>query len=370
VNTALVIAASTLLLATAARGQSRVVELGKPSATLEETFTAIAAVRELDDGRLVVADPTDKTLSLVDLAKGTAVRIGREGRGPGEYAMPAGLIALPDGRTLVYDLLNQRFLVLDRAGTPKETVSFASLNKGMMMMLSPAADQRGRLYFQSMTADVLKGDPDSVPILRSALTGGTLDTAGFFRPRRLGVSASGRSVKMELRMFYPEEAWVVAAGGRIARVTPDPYRVIWYDGARAVAGPAVPYAPIAVTEADKTEAREAMEKGMAIGRSAVAEAKKKGVTFSIPEPDFAPTKPPFLAATSVVAAPNDEVWVERSRAAGDHRPLYDRFDRAGRPAGQIRLPARSRVVGFGRQALYLSRQDEDDLVHLERYRWP
>ena len=68
--------------------------LSKPDAEYSEPFTQIAGVRELKDGRLIVIDPRDKTVQVVDMARGTATKLGREGSGPGEYGIPMRLLPL------------------------------------------------------------------------------------------------------------------------------------------------------------------------------------------------------------------------------------------------------------------------------------
>jgi hypothetical protein len=76
-------------------------------------------------------------------------------------------------------------------------------------------------------------------------------------------------------------------------------------------------------------------------------------------------KPPFLADAMHVA-PDGRVWVLRTRAHDDPIPTYDIFDADGRLAARRSLPPRSRLVGFGRTAIYLARSDDDDLLWLDR----
>jgi hypothetical protein len=47
--------------------------------------------------------------------------------------------------------------------------------------------------------------------------------------------------------------------------------------------------------------------------------------------------------------------------------VYDVFDGRGVRIDRVELPARSRVVGFGRGAVYVSERDADDLPHLRKY---
>jgi hypothetical protein len=79
--------------------------------------------------------------------------------------------------------------------------------------------------------------------------------------------------------------------------------------------------------------------------------------------------PPFVAQ-AVEARPNGHVWVKRTQKLGNSAPLYDVFDGTGRVVGRVVLPAKTTLIGFGRESVYLIRYDEDDLQYLQRYRLP
>ncbi|HBE00703.1 MAG TPA: hypothetical protein DC060_21240, partial [Gemmatimonadetes bacterium] len=87
--------------------------LGAPTAVFPEDFGTIGSVRELPDGRVLVADPLSNALYALDMDAGTRVVIGREGEGPEEYQQPDGVWALPGGSTLLVDLGNGRLTTLD-----------------------------------------------------------------------------------------------------------------------------------------------------------------------------------------------------------------------------------------------------------------
>src|SRR5688572_32213929 len=87
--------------------------LTKADAEYSEPFTQIAGLRELKDGRLIVIDPRDKTVQVVDLKAGTATKLGREGSGPGEYGLPMRLLPLANDTSAVVDMLNTRMLLIN-----------------------------------------------------------------------------------------------------------------------------------------------------------------------------------------------------------------------------------------------------------------
>ncbi len=370
--------------------------LGKPDAETTESFTRIGAIRELASGRVLVADPQDKIVQMVDLATGTMKKVGREGNGPGEYALPITLIPLPDGTTLVQDLLNRRFLIIGADGAPGGFLqmpqpSAASAAGGGPIVLGGfnqvrGYDNQGRLYFTGSPFTDAGASADSVVIMRWDRVKPTFDTVGYLKlpPNSASRTQTGGSVRIMMgnsKRWLPTETWGVAGDGSVARVIPEPYRIVWLRGpGSAAAGPVVPYTPIKVTEADKTEYLEQLKKApptrMVVsfggGGGGGTRTTGGGGNFTPPPPEFNDTKPPFDGAGtgSVVVSPEGEVWVLRTRPAGEKTPTYDVFDRTGALVKKVTLNPNSRVAGFGKGTLYVARTDEDDLQYLARYKRP
>ena len=385
------------LLAGPAGAQQKVV-LGKPDAETSESFTQITAIRELPSGKLLVADSRDKVVQLVDLATGATVKVGREGNGPGEYALPIALIGLPDGSTLVHDMLNRRFLIVSPDGKPGAFLELprptTPAGAGGPIMLGGIQqvrgyDDRGRLYFSGSPFSPTGGSLDSVALLRWDRVKPTFDTVGYLKlpPNSASRSQSGGNVMIRMGnnvRFTPAEAWAVAGDGSIARVFPSPYRVAWMSGRSApVLGPVVPYTPLKVTEADKQAFLEQMRRNpgtrIMIGGPPGGGGGGGGGGGSPPggeppPPEFAETKPPFEAGIgmlgTVQATPDGEVWVLRTRPATDKVPSYDVFDKTGTLVKKVTLNPNSRVVGFGKGTVYVVRSDEDDLQYVQRFKKP
>src|SRR5215213_2184431 len=139
--------AASLLATLPVAAQAPLKTLAKPDAEYAEPFTQINGVRELRDGRVIVSDVREKTVQLVDLKAGSGTKIGREGSGPGEYAMPMRLLALPGDTSVVYDPLNRRFLVIGPDGKAGPFVQYESEQGGRGRSMSLGArytDARGR----------------------------------------------------------------------------------------------------------------------------------------------------------------------------------------------------------------------------------
>lgn len=359
--------------------------LSKPDATFDEPFTQVVGVRELKNGEVIVGDLRDRTLQKINLKTGAAVALSREGSGPTEYSYPMAVYALPGDSTAIYDLGNQRYLVLDPTGKAVSTFRMEEGGSGGGMMILRAAattDAKGRFYYST------RGEPkggfgdgpptfsDSGRVIRYDRATGRSDTLAVVLVPKPAVTASGsannRNVSVRPVPLAPEDAWGVAPDGRvgIARVRTD--QVEWLlPGGKTVTGPKLPYAPVKVTDADKKAWQEQT------ARSSMMVSNENGRVTAGPAPadprpldpsiEWPATKPPF-PRNAVQVAPTGELWLLRSRPASDPAPLYDLIDGQGRLVKQVRLPAKTRLVAFGKDVVYLVRRDADDLEYLERYR--
>jgi hypothetical protein len=371
--------------------------LSKPDAEFPDPFTLIAGVRELRDGRVIVIDPRDKTVQAVDLKSGSAVKLGREGSGPGEFAMPTRLLALPNDTSGVVDMLNNRILLIN----PDAKVGgFVDLNVpttgrgdgrggGMMMVgnnMPTASDGKGRMYAQGMPIKFVDGVPqtaDSVPMTRWNRGTGKRDTLAFLRLPEGASQVSGRSSggrgNVSIRIgggppFGGADVLAVAPDGRLAIVHHEPYSVEFVNEAgQRSKGQPIKYDRIKVSEAHKQEWRERQKNtfGMMMtnenGRRSASMMPNNNVQD--PESWGGEYLPPFLNGQAVANFSNDGyLWVQRTGPAGQP-PTFDVIDRAGNLATRVVLPKKARLLGFGNGAVYVARVDDDDLQYLTKYRF-
>jgi hypothetical protein len=384
-----VIAGTLIILAAASPAVAQQnLTLSKPEAESAESFTQITSVRELPSGKVLLSDMRDRVVQLLDMTSGTMTKVGREGQGPGEYGLPRGLYGLPNGETLLFDMMGRRLMtilpdgklgpIVNMPRPPANTEGRSAIMFGFTEFRG--VDAQGRLYLQGSPFGSDGATVDSVPIMRWDRVKPTMDTVGFVK-NPPGSSASGSSNRMQIRIgtgkvWAPAEAWDVAGDGRIARVIPSPYRVVWYAAGKPSAGPAHPYSPIKVTQAEKDAYMEARRRSPPMmitmgggGATRTTSAEPPG----FPEPEFEATMPPFTGGAggaTVLATPDGEVWVLRTRPASNKIPTYDVFDRTGAAVRKVTLNPSSRVVSFGKRTVYVVWTDEDDLQHLQRYSRP
>lgn len=367
----------------------------KPDAEFEEPFTQIGAVRELKDGRVIVMDSRDKVLQVVDLKAGTTEKIGREGSGPGEYALPMQLLALPGDSSLVYDMLNRRLLTILPNAKPGAFVQMPSASAsgggregGMVMMgaMNPtASDARGRLYAASSPIRMGPDGPvaaDSVAIERWDRASGKRDTVAFLPVPKGSAQVSGSRggggrANVSIRVGggagpFPEaDQWAVAPDGRVALVYANPYRVdiVAPNGARTRGQP-IRLDRVKVTDGHKAQWREQQRNalGIAITNDNGRMSAQTMTNRNVQDPDEWPEYLPAFLQNALRFAPDGRLWVRRTTPA-DQPPTFDVIDGSGRVVERVLLPQKTRLAGFGNGVVYTIRTDEDDLQYLQRYRW-
>ncbi len=369
-------------------GAQEPVTLGEAEAAYEESFSVVSTVREMPDGRVLVADALGQVLVRLDLDAGTADTLGRVGEGPEEYRQPDAVWPLPGGRTLLVDLGNGRLTELSPELEFGDTRPYAigELGPGRELVLAipQAVDDRGRLYFRSfgrMGGGELASD--SAYILRLDLESEVVDSVGRIKlpgtTTRTTGSGNNQNTSVSPIPLSAADAWGVAADGRVVIVRAGDYRVDWVgsDG-DVVSGPANPYETVRIRRGKQEEwAHTRSETGGGLGISlevvnnAMTMTASRGGTSDDDDldqydwPDYAPA----FYGRPVPVDGGGRAWVRRHLEAGE-APRYDVFDGAGERVMVVQLPPERRVVGFGDGKVYVVRMDEYGLQYLERYALP
>jgi hypothetical protein len=365
-----------LLLATAtgvaAQDVPRTV-LAKPDATFPEPFSSVAGLREMSDGRVLLSDRLEQSVSILSLASGDLMPVGRQGQGPGEYTMPGALFAWPGDSSLLFDLGGMRGLAIAPNGVVGRTVDFQV--PGGLPIMPQGVDGRGGVYARPPA--MLQGGgspPDSAAIVRFAAGGASTDTVAWMKTSGVGGSvvafraAGGGAPAVRMTPYAAEDGWAVAPDGRIALVRAAEYRVEWIgtDG-RRTAGPRLAYTPVKIGKAEKEEWADRMGGAVMMMRTPEGSRTMRPPRPNIDDQAWPDAKPPFVA-NGIRVSPEGDLWIPVSQAAGSRSPLYDVVDARGQRVRQVLLPEGRRLVGLGRGTLYTVRRDADDLEWLERYR--
>ncbi len=361
-------------------------KLTKPSARLGHQFSSILGLRELSDGRVVVADGIDNVVVRVNLTTQKMDTLGRSGAGPGEYKAPDVILPLPGDGFLLVDLGNARISIFDGAGKYRESVPIAQGSPGggpggggMSLIIPRASDGSGRIYYQPMGGG--RG-ADSAVVIRWDRGASKFDTVARVKLPTMVVRSSGgpnNQRQTQRPPPYPvQESWTVAPDGRVALIRAPAYRVDWVSGVGTrVSGKPIEAPPVAVRDAEKREyLAELAANGLSVemendnGRVSMRFSRGRGRD---PDADDAPdlggqewpaSKP--ITTGSVTTDPAGRAWVERAVAAGAAR-VYDVIGPDGGVSIRVTLPVGRRLVGVGLKGLYARHVDSDGINYLERY---
>ncbi|MDH5642876.1 MAG: hypothetical protein OEY63_01650 [Gemmatimonadota bacterium] len=360
-------------------GQGRERILEDAEVVFPEPFSNIAGIRELSDGRVVVADRVESRIAILDFASGRMTDIGRRGQGPGEFQIPGQLVPLPDDATLLVDFGNMRLTQIGADGRFEE--SWPMMSEDGSFRNVTQADSEGRLYY-SQNVMVSQGGPSNLPDSLSILrwdpsSGVTEDVATVFVPRPSvrggGVTMNGGQVRMTgMTAFAARDAWRVTESGHVAVARANGYRVDWYLGAQQMSrGPQLEYDPVRVDQAEREAWVENISGSLgmvvAMGGSGASSGSMRVDAPDIEDIDFPDYKPPF-ESNEAYMTPEGNIWLGVSRPHDDEGQLFDVVDENGRVVERVRLPAGRELVGLGDGVLYATWADEDDLLWLERYR--
>ncbi|GEM_PF-775262 len=365
-----ILAATTAAFVSVATSQPRTATPLAKLADVASEFSNISAIRELSDGRVLVADSRVRELVLVDPRTHTRVAIGRRGEGPGEYGNPLKLWSVGEDSTVLLSsgsrlqlLFRSRFVPfadvfrqragklggnvegMDKRGNVLRVVGIDRLKVGETFRLTQS------ISFSAVVAIIrvsASGILDTIAKVRGAYEG-----PGKRHVRQSGASVGIETFELASGLPTAEQAVLFPDGG-IALALHHPYRVDWIgtDGVR-IEGKPIAEVPAPVTAKMKKEI-----------------ARENRMSDATPE-DFAfwpETVPPFVLQ-ALLAGVDGRLYIRRTATGVTEPGAFDVVDRTGKRA-TFTLPPRSRIVGTGKRGLYVATRDEDDVESLALFKAP
>lgn len=351
--------------------------LGEGAPVLDDGFTYITSVRGLSNGQLLLTDPRENRILLVDPVLREARPVSGAGQGPGEWSNAVAIYPMGADSSIQLDFISRRWLLFSGGAivgaiSPESPVVVATRGTAW------GADDRGHVLAYTPASlrpvhDTRIGPGDSTAAVLVSRATGAVDTAAMLAGApgyiRVGTDDDGEPVTTAIsRPAYavPEQTALFADGWMaIARLAP--YRVDWRtpDGTM-VAGTAPP-----IAEEPFTESEQAFYLARFAGlirnlESAPAEMRE---TLMRRFTEFPALLPPF-DTDALVPGGDGRLYIRRITTARDTLPRYDVFDRTAGYVGQITLGARERIVSVGARYVYVVWRDADDLERLRRHPVP
>jgi 6-bladed beta-propeller len=322
--------------------------IGGAEAPEREMLFTVPAVAESGRGEIYVLNAGHQSVLAFDSAGRYLRTIGREGRGPGEFISPGAIVSTGDDALFVLDAPESRisrFQVPDGgflAAVPLQDPP------GVPTRMEPGPD--GSLMVEFASGASSSAPPRPVLARVTPETGVVsplveLDTVAQVRVN--AVSAGRRVTRFIRAPFAPNPSWTSDGQGG----------VLFGSGAEFTVYRATPSGVKLAFRADAEPRPVTTEE-----RTSFLESRLdlKDVAREIPFPS---TQPYF---TALRMDPRGMLWVRVP--SREERQVWEVRERTGRKRGEFSLPREWRLVGLGRNSVYVIENDESGGEVLHRYR--
>jgi hypothetical protein len=357
---------------TAASVQTAVARFSPAEGEVLGEFSRVVSVRELADGRVLVADRREKRLAVAGSSRGTAEEtIGRLGGGPGEYTGIGSLHALGGDSTLFVEWPMPRRNILHGTrivhtlGSASDMLPagllFAGVDTSGHVLGVRGLRNDGRPVASSAAANVLV-------LLRIDRATARVDTIARLRGR----GGAGRHLQQPtgnqpgvLILSNPlaaEDMALLFPDGWIAVARVQPYRVEWRSPTgQWMTGTPLPFRAVPTSTRERCAALERLT-GPRPGRCDPSILREW--------PAHVPAFVPSASLPVLLAAPAGRLVIARTPTVATPGNHYDVVDRQGRLTATVALPPTEAIVGFGASSVYIIETDSLGLQILRRHRWP
>jgi hypothetical protein len=243
--------------------------IGAVVAKATEPFGAIAGVRQLSDGHVLVNDIPKRRVLMFDPSLGTFTVIADSTSATANAYSGrfGGLISYKGDSTIFVDPTSLSMLVIDGSGKVARVMSVPrSQDAGTLALGNTTMDPMGRLVYRgppNFRPNFANGVPtapdlpDSAAIVRIDLTTRKLDTAGFIKTPKLKFDVSrddngGVRIQTQTNPLPIIDEWAVLPDGTIAFVRGHDYHVDYVnpDGTKTSAAK-IPFDWQRLTDEDK-----------------------------------------------------------------------------------------------------------------------
>jgi hypothetical protein len=377
--------------------------LGAPVAQGAEPLRSIAAVRELSDGRVVVAERGPLNAVVRNMMTNFARAASRDGRGGAADSIINSIANQPGGpppRIVVFDAKLASVQPVSRqagadapalaqtqalVGARADTTLLLVLGSTDLSVIDPsgsfvgsrsipvgsgaslgdagvAIDRSGRLFFQpraqvsrNTAAGMEVGTPDSAAIIALDFkTGGTIPVAYVRVGGNTVIMAPDSSSPGKMKMLMKSEPfpaiddWVLMPDGTLAIIRGADLHIDWIaPNGKSRATPPISYARQAVTDSEKVTFRNRLR---LIDSLPIFPRNMSVVPV---EPDSFPHfKPPF-SVRGAMAASDGTIWIPSKIVSPATTEGYAVIGTDGRVREIVHLAQGQQLLGFGKGVVYV-----------------
>lgn len=401
-----------------AQGRPPLRPLG-PALVTSEALGAIAGVRHLPNGRVLVNDQRrrrvllmDSTLRVIRVVADTSMATNRA-----YGASTGGLFAYRGDTSVFVDPASLSMLVIDPEGIVRRVmaapraVDMPSLVGGAFAKGS--FDAQGRMVYAFPVRNVVIEPPvsgkspvppvvpDTAPVVRFDLVTRRLDTLAFTKilaPKYKLVEHEGRpQLSLLVEMFPTVDDWAMQPDGTVAILRGDYHVDFISTGGKKWSSAKIPFSWERLTDSAKAAIiQRSRPPAPKIGDRATADKGTVSVALgvnpgqapparngpdrrtevpsltppppSFPEPGELPDYRPAFSSGALRSDADGKLWIRTSSETQVAGPEYDVLDRNGKLVDRVAIPRGTAIAGFGAGGIvYLGVRDSAG-VHLVRAR--
>ena len=307
------------------------------SDTVEAPWSNLPAAAFLREGRWALVAADWDVAAMVDFSDRSITPLG--GAKQTAYLHPTTVFSFGD-TVYLYDWGKRRTTVWDGAGKLIDSIPAPDALRGTAPR---GRDGAGQLYFEFKPSPGRdgSGNRDSAAIVRAPRDLARFDTVARLAPVDVREMTRENSTRFERQVFSGDDIWGVWRDGTIwiARLLRNQIESVEPAGTVTL-GPELPDPVYEVTRTDR-------EHYLLTFPSDVR--PKEG---DLP---WALIFPPFVAA---FAAPDEKIWLEKSKPALDSVRTLHVLDRRGNLLRAMRLIGGARLLGIGGQSILVAEQFE------------
>lgn len=320
--------------------------LSEDSPATAHAFGRVTGVAVDDDGRVYVSDGGEFHVVVFSSSGALITKIGRKGKGPGEFEYPTGPVVGSDGALYVRNMSTVSKFIADA-----KTGALSRFDKTFqgppmapwMSMLPTAIDRSGRLHFP-----LEWGRADGLTyhaFLRYSLTGAKIDslpvpTHPTARSGWASVMVSANTGRMVPGLatvpFHPVPVFTVSAAGTVISSPSDTYLLHETDVRKQVIRQLRrDVAPTPIPPRERDDSAKAL--GRRLDSLRVPISSVRGMSDEVKARKLPATYPVFR---SLFTAADGSIWARRwTSSAEGRRSVYDVLDEQGRLRHIVTVPA-------------------------------
>ena len=338
-------------------------------------LTYVNSVRLLSDNRMVAFASIGARVLLFGADGKEERTIGRQGKGPGEFMRPGGVLVLPGDTLFLTDFPNNRlnWVMPDGRFVRTSMMEWERPARGAQRLAGMLVGGRVVLTSAGIVSwkesDTVFRSLASVVVQPFAGAGREIATVPDLAEVTVSVRLRGRDQRENMVLRFTPWAHVAVWDSLIVTSASDTYQITMRTPTgtvlRELRTP-LSKRPVTATMTERALRAELEHIESAVGEGGtdvLSKAERRNAARLTPIADSVPV------ISGIIVASNGTLWVlDMSAASGDEGTFATAYAPDGAMIGRLAIPSDASPVAFGADRVVLRTRDADDVVSLRVHR--